>query len=388
MRFLLFVLCVFSLFGEPEAIYLTWQNDPSSTMVIHWITPEDKTSEEIKIREPGGEWHELHGSSLKMPYKGPYLIHSVEAVSLRPGTHYEIEVDGCSYTFKTAPAALPIRFIDGGDIYHDGIEYVDEINRQIAKLDPLFAIVGGDIAYPDRSSGKRWTRWLEFFKTWTYTMRGASGRLIPMVSVIGNHDVDSKGLQNPSKAPGYYHFFALSEEGGYRTLDFGNTMSLFLLDTNHTHPIAGKQTAWLKEALKEREGVPYKFASYHVPAYPAHRNYTYGISRLVRQHFVPLFEEAHITAAFEHHDHLYKRTFPLLHDTPHKEGVVYFGDGAWGVKKPRSPKKAWYLDKALQARHVIVVDVKEEGVTFTAIDSKGEVIDTFESNTKTQRGSR
>ncbi|MFN4174793.1 MAG: metallophosphoesterase, partial [Parachlamydiaceae bacterium] len=334
--------------------------------------------DEIKIREKkGGEWHELSGSSLKMPYRAPYLIHSVEAVSLKPDTFYEIEVDNTLYFFKTAPLDLPIRFVDGGDVYHDDIKYVDEMSQIIAKYDPLFAIVGGDLAYPDKSKGKKYGRWLEFIKSYSLHMRGEGGRLIPMVPVIGNHDVDSKGLQNPSKAPYFYHIFALPETGGYRTLDFNAYLSLFLLDTNHTNPIAGNQSAWLKEALDKREKIPYKFASYHVPAYPSHRNFTNEISRLVRKHFVPLFEEAKLTAAFEHHDHLYKRTFPILQDAPHKDGVVYVGDGAWGIKKPREPKKTWYLEKAMAARHVILIDVDNEKAVFRAIDSKGEVIDSF-----------
>lgn len=376
--FLISLVCLFSLFAEPDAIYLSWQNDPTSTMIIHWITPDEKTSDEIKIREKeGGEWHEVHGSSLQMPYKGPFLIHSVEAISLRANTLYEIEVDGSVYTFKTAPLNLPIRFVDGGDVYHDDIEYVDEMNTAIAKFDPLFAIVGGDLAYPGKSTGKKYIRWLEFVKSWSKTMRGEGGRLIPIVPVIGNHDVDLKGLQKPSRAPCYYHFFALPETGGYRTIDFGNYMTLFLLDTNHTNPIVGKQSAWLKEELDKRAKIPYKFASYHVPAYPSHRNFTYEISRLVRRHFVPLFEAAHITAAFEHHDHLYKRTFPILNDAPHKEGIVYLGDGAWGIKKPREPKKTWYLEQSISARHVILIDLKKDKATLQAIDSKGDVIDTF-----------
>jgi hypothetical protein len=87
-----------------------------------------------------------------------------------------------------------------------------------------------------------------------------------------------------------------------------------------------------------------------VPAYPSVRK-DEGTTLEIRQHWVPLFEKAGVSAAFEHHDHAYKRTHPLLggkvQDAPAK-GVTYLGDGAWGasIRKVRPPADVPHIAKS------------------------------------------
>lgn len=102
------------------------------------------------------------------------------------------------------------------------------------------------------------------------------GRLIPLIPVIGNHDVKRRFRRTPADALFFYTLFAMPGIQGYNVLDFGNYMSLFLLDSGHTHPIKGKQTEWLRESLKQRKNVPYKFPIYHVAAFPSVRKYKRG----------------------------------------------------------------------------------------------------------------
>lgn len=374
----LFLLITALLRAEPEAVYLTWQNDPQTTMVIHWITTDQDHRDQVLIKEASSEeWLELEGSSFPMPKKGPYLIHTVEAIDLKPNTVYNFKIDDKVHSFLTAPTELPITFIDGGDIYQNNIAIVSQMNKVAALKSPLFAIVGGDLAYCDKHACKEYLSWLDWLKSYQDTMVTPSGNIIPMIPVIGNHDVDARGLQNPSKAPLFYHIFSLHEDDAYRVIDFGNFMSLFILDTHHTHPIDGKQTLWLKKEMGDRAQVPYKFASYHVPAYPSKRSFSGNLHALVRKHFVPIFEENHLIAGFEHHDHLYKRTFPMKQNEVRKDGVIYLGDGAWGAEKPRSSHNAWYLAQAISEAHVIVTHVKAGQVTFEAINPEGRIIDTY-----------
>ena len=69
-----------------------------------------------------------------------------------------------------------------------------------------------------------------------------------------------------------------------------------------------------------------------------------------REHWLPLFDEYGVTAAFEHHWHVMKVTKPLRNNEVslffldldgwtrlmtakqvHEGGTVYFGDGGWGA---------------------------------------------------------
>src|SRR5262249_15509426 len=145
---------------------------------------------------------------------------------------------------------------------------------------------------------------------------------------------------------------------GYNVLDFGNYMSIFLLDSGHTNPVGGKQAEWLAKMMQVRKDTPHKFALYHVPAYPSVHKIDKEIGAEIRKFWVPSFDTYHLTAAFENHEHAYKRTHPLLAGMIVADGVVYVGDGGWGVKNPRAPRRVHeksYLANALSARHFLVV---------------------------------
>ncbi|HZY31932.1 MAG TPA: hypothetical protein VFF86_09870 [Candidatus Methylomirabilis sp.] len=97
-----------------------------------------------------------------------------------------------------------------------------------------------------------------------------------------------------------------------------------------------------------------------------------------------------VDVAFEHHDHIYKRTHPIRADKVDPRGVVYLGGGAWGVV-PRKPLEKWYLAKTVSTLHFVLVTIDAQGRSFLAIDSKGQVIDRLNqriSDSKTSDGGR
>ena len=55
------------------------------------------------------------------------------------------------------------------------------------------------------------------------------------------------------------------------------------------------------------------------------------------------------------------------------QGVLYLGDGAWGVT-PRKPAKRWYLEKAAQTNCFWLVSLTQES-SFEAFDGDGKSID-------------
>lgn len=388
---------------DPVAVYLTWQRSPESTMTINWITPFDRQNDLVEYRLAENEnapWQQATGSHTTLPNKAPYFLHRIELTGLQPETTYQFRTgsDATIYKFQTMPATLdhPVRFAVGGDMYHDTLEILHETNRQAAKTAPSFVLVGGDIAYAsdkifdyiprwfhgfmDKVVGQKFDRWLEWLVAWKQDMVKPDGCLIPMIPAIGNHDTIGRYAQTPEQAPFFYALFPMPGLPGYNVLDFGSYMSFFLLDTNHTNPVGGKQAQWLAEAMKQRENIPRKFALYHVPAYPSVHKFSQELGVEIRKFWVPTFDTYHLTAAFENHEHAYKRTHPLRGNAIDVDGVMYIGDGGWGVDKPRTPRylqEKWYLAKTASARHFLVVDVDQDKQTVHAINSDGIVIDSF-----------
>lgn len=382
--FLFIYSTIFSL--EPISLYLTLESDPLTSMTIRWITPQEDHNNIVYYKSMNSDsWDVAQGEHFIMPNRQPYVIHYCKLTDLTPSTTYEFKVSEQTFTFNTFSEHLSsLRFIVGGDMYHDDIEYVSKMNTNAALLDPDFIVLGGDLAYSAPKFNfffsDNITRWLDWLKSCTKTFVTPSGRMIPLVVGIGNHEVVGRYNKTPNEAKYFYSFFRYPNTSSFYNLNFADYFSLFILDSGHTNPISGIQTEWLRKKLQGIDSNAFKFAVYHVPAFPSVRNFNQEVSKLIRKNWVPLFEKHGFKAAFEHHDHAYKRTYPLINYKIDPEGVIYLGDGAWGVKNPRSPKSKKnnpYLAKIASKQHFIQITLTNEFQKYEAIDNNKEVFDTF-----------
>lgn len=385
--------------AELAGLLLTWQDDPTSTMTIDWhfgVSAESTTlvpEASLAFKRVGAdEWRTVDAETLP-PILPQRIIFRVELTGLEAGAFYRFRLAGHDETFqfRTMPAKLdePLVFVVGGDTRHQQ-DWMEEMNRAAMLHEPEFIVWGGDLAYAD---GVHVDRWYEWFNANLNTLVTNDGRVIPVVLGIGNHEVQSgfyrshAGYEETDAwreriAPFFYGLFAFPGHPGYGVLDFGDYLSLVVLDTDHTNSISGEQLEWLERVLAERQDVPYLLPIYHVPGYPSVRSFTDSSQTRVREHWVPLFERYGVRLAFEHHDHAYKRTVPIRAGAPDPSGIVYVGDGAWGVgTRPVHPvDSTWYLARAGAVRHGIVVTLDGGDPQLLVVDSQGEVVDEFAVN--------
>jgi hypothetical protein len=213
-------------------------------------------------------------------------------------------------------------------------------------------------------------------------MVARGGRSIPVMAVIGNHELPQPGMgRTPAEAPMFHQVFGQPGFPSYRVLDFGGALSVFLLDSGHTQPMA-LQAAWLERRLAARAGVAHRVAVYHVPGWPSVRDLDdpAWTSPQVRQLWAPLFERYGIDVAYEHHDHAYKRTHRIRGGRADPAGVLYIGDGGWGVP-PRAVHDAgttWYLARAEPVNHFIVTTIDGDRMSHRAVDVLGRAFDEFQ----------
>lgn len=375
---------------EPFSIYLTWKQNPESSMNIQWVSTAEDKSHSIEYKAEDEEiWQKSEGRQTLMPSQESYRIHFVDLTDLKPATsyHFRIGQEDSVYKFRTMPLSTErsIRFIVGGDMYNGSIEMLEKTNRAAAAADPLFVVIGGDIAYSCSGSitnHENSEKWLDWLSVWKKTMVTPDGYLIPIVPAIGNHEVRGGKDGTAREAEMFFALFPFPGLEGYNVLDFCHYMSLIILDSGHTNPILGTQSEWLKRILQERCSVPYKFAVYHIPAYPSFRKYYAKSSWSIRQHWVPSFEKFGLTAAFENNDHAYKRTHPILRGKTHPRGILYMGDGAWAVgnvRKPKTPKQAWYIAKSVAAQYFMLITIQNNHIHYQAWTPEGALIDEIKS---------
>jgi hypothetical protein len=367
---------------QPSTLFLTWQRDPTTTMTVQWVAAQGETSDtRVSCATLGSEKWEALTPAVK-PYPMTDLkVFRAEFTGLQPGTDYQFRIGKQSpiYRFRTMPAKATntIHFISGGDC---GVNiHAAANNVQAARQDPMFALIGGDLGY---DNGLSVEVSLAFLRNYSKHMIGRDGRLIPMVTCIGNHEVDG-GYDKPrAKAPFFYALFdGLYPETGYATLDFGDYLSLVLLDTNHTTPIGGDQADWLEKTLHARADHPNVFVVNHVPAYPSYRNPVgtmgkEGTGEANRKHWVSLFQKYRVPVVLEHHDHTFKRTKPLLDGLAHDNGVLYLGDGSWGrLRTPNTPEKLAYLAKTSKDYHLSLHRIEGQERFHVALDEFGRIMD-------------
>jgi hypothetical protein len=314
-----------------------------------------------------------------------FKVFRAELTGLTPGTDYLFRVGRQSpvYRFRTMPARATntIHFVSGGDC---GVNaHAAANNVQAARQDPMFAILGGDLAY---ENGRSVAPHLAFLRNYSRHMAGRDGRLIPLVACLGNHDVDGGYGKGRDKAPFFHALFdGLYPEAGYATLDFGDYLSLVLLDTGHTSAIGGAQADWLEKVLRARKDHPHVLAVNHVPAYPSARRMEGsggkpGTGELNRRHWVPLFEKYRVPVVLEHHDHTFKRSRPLLGGHAHGDGVLYLGDGSWGrLRAPQPPERLPYLAAVSQDYHLSLHRLQGEERFHLALGEDGRVMDVAHS---------
>jgi len=385
---------------QPSTLFLTWQRDPTTTMTVQWVGTKGETSDTKVYYRPlvpafstpiaattgtpaiigSGPWRSI--ATIAKPYPhSDFKMYRAELTGLAPGADYQFRIgkDSPYYRFRTMPAKAtqPIQFISGGDCGANSHALANNI--QAARQDPAFAVIGGDLAY---ENGRSVATHLAFLRNYSKTMIGRDGRLIPMLACLGNHEVEGGYGSKRQRAPFFYAMFdGLFKETGYASLDFGQYLSLILLDTGHTTPIAGDQTEWLEKTLKDRRDHPNVMVVNHVPAYPTARNMESilllpGTGAPNRKYWVPLFEKYRVPIVLEHHDHTFKRTKPLLGGLANDNGVMYLGDGSWGkLRAPRPPEKLPFLAALSQNYHLTLHRIQGEERFHLALDENGRVMD-------------
>ncbi len=384
---------------DPRALYLTWQRDPTTTMTIHWHSGPDDAALQLQYTSTvDAAWERASFVSHAMVHSDR-TIHTAKLTELSPGTTYRFRLiseafgqSSPTYSFHTMPETVdqPIRIAVGGDILHQ-VHWMEQTNRQAVRFDPDFIIWGGDLAYAD-GRADRVDRWYSFFDVCRETLIRDDGRVVPIVVAIGNHEIlghyywghdrgrdsyENTDAYRESIAPYFYNLFSFPGHPGYGTLDFGDYLSLIVLDTDHSGPVEGAQTQWLHEQLQNRQHMTHVIPVYHVTAFPSVRDYDGPIPTRIREHWVPLFERYGVRLAFEHHDHTYKRTVPIRREQKDPSGIVYIGDGAWGVniRETHDVDKTWYLERAESIRHFILTTIVGDSIDLKAITIDGELID-------------
>jgi hypothetical protein len=173
-------------------IYYTKDKIPVSAIsVVSDLASKDR--KEAKIA-----WTTHETKALPYPMTD-FKVFRAELTGLNPGTMYSFRIGRSSpiYKFQTMPSKAndAISFISGGDCGINPAAIAN--NKQAARQNPAFAIIGGDLGY---DNGRSVEVSLSFIRNYSKTMISSDGRLIPMITCIGNQEVDGGYNKTREKA--------------------------------------------------------------------------------------------------------------------------------------------------------------------------------------------
>lgn len=352
--------------GPPCHLYATLPEDASTSVFINAHT--DESYEVITIfydlESSYNNTSRLRYSKDSVSFEitgmesdGKRRVHSFYLNNLQPDSryyfqiYYDEEVQASNY-YQTLPGEDNPRdmvIIQGGDMGDTSASR--QVTIATGQLNPDVIILGGDLAY-DNGMCTCYFAWDYLFRDLDEVNK-QNGRLVPIVSAIGNHDagldsLNGKNLKVTTDGPFYMVFFpqhssinqtigvpALEERKSYHYHKFGKIL-LFNLDSGYFVYVGDeedKQTLWMQSILDEHPSY-LKFANYHCPIYFAckgHDSLSLDIIAAQRKEWLPIFDSYNFAIAFENHEHHLKRTHPLRNDAINSVGTLYIGNGEWGT---------------------------------------------------------
>ncbi len=361
-----------------------------------------------------------------MPGTPEHLVWSATIPDLKPGEDLKYWVFSGSkerFTASThAPKSpsQPVRFAVYGDTGRN-TKGQREVAFQISRTAPDFAVVTGDIVYPNG-------RISEYRKNWFPIMNSdkkdlASGapllRSILHVGVAGNHDTAYRSLSNYPDGLAYYLYWLQPSggpdidvktsgpdasrkalfEGSERRLNsranfafaYGDAYWIALDANTYANWSSAKLKGWLEGELKKAQKYTWKFVTFHQPPY--HSSKKHQSDTMMRSSH-DLFVRYGVDVVFCGHVHNYQRTVPMgigakldrAFDGAKQtrpNGVIYVVTGAGGAElydqMMADQPKTWQPWTAVYKAgySFTLCDLDRKQLTIRQVSDKGNTLDQF-----------
>lgn len=381
--------------SEPFYVYLTCGESVPNEMFVTYHIGDNFPMRKVLYRKRGtSSWSDV--SPVRVPFQNePINIYHSKLENLSGDTEYEFKIGEDSteiHKFITMPSDLstPVNIAFGSDFHH-GYDTFKRNLKVVSDNDCRMFVFGGDFVDDDGDLNKSY-KWVEFWEIVAPRLVDSKGRLIPWVTILGNHEFAPVNNMNNL----FFHdmFPFPPADPNYGVVDVGNYMSLYLLDfisRGYTNNGGKKwedvdlsaQLSWLEGKLHDRSNKPFNVPVYHPAMYSSDRVPLFVEER---QPYRDLFKEHNIKLAFCGHDHVYKKTHPIVFGESTEQdrvansgevGFIEIGDGGIADKLYQGQRVGeWYIDTyAIHKPHVNIIKLESDKMTIEAKGTDGQVFD-------------
>jgi hypothetical protein len=395
--------------GTPEQIHLTWGEDPSSSVVVSWVTPTQASQPRVILDHGGGSPATIHAVQRTytdgMSGQTVFTYHA-RITGLAPGSahRYAVTADNdrqrarpFASSFRTAPRGRqPFRWTSFGDLATPVTAWklsspqsrhaVDAVER----FEPLFHLLNGDLCYANLNPMSQPQVWADFGHN---VQRSATRR--PWMPCPGNHEIEhGNGPQgfdayltryslpdNGTRFRGCFYrfqvgpvlFISLSAddviyqdsgafvEGPQPLLPAPSTGRAAIAPGTSVYIRGysqGEQTRWLEATLEQARAdtsIDWIIVQMHQDALSSSLNGN-GSDRGLREAWLPLFDRHGVDLVLCGHDHDYERSWPVRgchHDTG-RDAATGAKVDTWQPRPVVSAEPVGGFDTTLGTIHLIL----------------------------------
>lgn len=378
------------VFGEdptPRNVHIGWPDrDTSNSISVVWLTDGEGSEERThaalmqygvgEIDDPAELTETKRGVSFAFGGPGNVLFqgHEVKMCgSLEPDTVYSYRVGGEGHwspihTFRTPPT--PGTFDTYSVVFasdsRGAYETWGAMVAQMESFDPDFYVFPGDMVELGGNQ-REWEAW--------FAATGDTFARKVLVPSHGNHEF---------LAVNYFAQFSLPGNEEWFHIDFGNMSLISMNDTVNDPAKQNIDQARFIDQTLGRSTADWKVAMHHRPMFSTCTRHQSALD--VRQAWATPLIDAGTDFVFAGHNHIYERSQSVsLTDNDQFTATTNLGDGTMyivtgGAGAPlyrESDNSLFFADKANPTEHFVLGEFGPTGVTMTAYDLDGNVIDHF-----------
>ncbi|NLA65031.1 MAG: metallophosphoesterase family protein [Leucobacter sp.] len=300
--------------SRADRIVLTPTATPATSQFVSWRTTSDVGTGRVQIAPstvslplPSATFDATKSDVFDSNLGYQVKHHTALLEGLTPDTSYLYRVgDGESWTewfeFRTAANSVgAFSFIVQGDGQNDNKAYTSRIYRAAFEARPHAQLVvhAGDLIDTDNADNE-WGEWHE--------ASGFANQYVNLIATPGNHEYyPGPGLTNywqagfefPANGPAAEKFNEVTYSVDYQGVRFISLDSNLAFNTNDR----AAQTEWL-EGVLENNPNKWTVVTFHHPVFAvtSGRN-----NQVIRDAWLPLFEEHGVDLVVQGHDHAYGR---------------------------------------------------------------------------------
>lgn len=324
------------------------QNATQNGITVCWVSDTETEGSVACVPE---KTKDAKPSVTKETAKTRY--HRVKLTGLKPYTRYTYTVscEGAEKkgSFITAAGPKqPFHFAAYGDNRTQPARHA-EVLVQMLKSHPDFVLQTGDQV----ANGANESQWKEFF-----TIAEPMLRQTTYYPSLGNHEAHG--------AP-YFRYFAVPNQYSF---DYGNA-HFVALDSDAPDSEWKTQEEFLRKDLAAHRSATWRVVYFH---HTVHTCVSIGGRRErsvgLRQKLEPIFKQYDVQLVVNGHDHNYQHHFA--------EGIHYLVTGGGGAPLYDLKTDTPFVKTAKKVHHHCEFTVDGANMTVKAVESNGEVIETFQ----------